>query len=212
VVGPQPAAGGSCRSDIAPRPPQAAFEDVSDATRPRRVLPEPGANAAVAVCGRYSFASAAPAPCSGAPLSVMAGLGVGGLRVSEPTVRSEQAGYIREGGALRHVVGRRREAHELSAATTRTQARVISLASLSLCPPKQARAYGASRRSLLVRSGRLMLDQRDARNQAKGAAAPTSAVLYVRLPTELHGRSTDGFVAAFARKAREQSPTSGRFR
>jgi hypothetical protein len=48
-VGPQSVAGGSCRPDIAPRPPQAAFEDVSAATRPNTVLAQPGTTARDAI-------------------------------------------------------------------------------------------------------------------------------------------------------------------
>jgi hypothetical protein len=70
-------------------------------------------------------------------------------------------------GVAGYRVGRRAGAPDEMAPSTREQAPVIGFASLSLCPPKQARAYGASRRSLFVQGGRAGLDRRRARSRSE---------------------------------------------
>ena len=135
---------------------------VSRATRPNTVFASPGSAVRAAVRGRYSFAAAAPAPgtCARA-LRRSVAAAVVCLRVGEPTgapVFSHSTTRL-DGASC----GWRRECRFHAGAGAREQLRgTVAL------PPKQARAYGASRRSLLVHSGRLALDWPDARNHAEG--------------------------------------------
>jgi hypothetical protein len=86
LCGPWAGGGRVLSADHAPQTPQAPSEDVSAATRPRRVFARPGAGACVAVRRRYSFASSVPAPgsCASA-LRRSVGATVVCPRVGEPT-------------------------------------------------------------------------------------------------------------------------------